>query len=563
MGKSTIVLLLIFFISLQAFAQSDSVQRIDSLKQVLQKPMGKKQRIQTLIAMTEACYGGAPTASIEYVKEAAKLSLEINYPDGLSSAYGWLAFLYEQEGKIKTALDYNFKAFDIAKKIKNKKDQATILNNIAAIYKDQGKIIEALEMHQQSLRINTEIGNKNGIATSYNNIGLIYAGQGKITEALDYYAHALKMSEELENAEGITTALQNIAIVYKDQHEYQKAREYLLRALKINLEAGDKYSIGYTYNSLGLLNDEMGNRTAALDYLNKALAVRREINDSQGMAHSLKNIGNLYKKSGNIGFAENAFKESLGNFEILGDRFGVTVVTNLLGEIMIAKGFSNDAEKYFNRSLQLAQKLGYPLNISDAAKNLQQLYRAQSQWQKALVMNDVYIQMRDSIKNTNNRTAAIRAQFKYDYEKKNRDEKIAKIKKEAHEARTRNIQYASIALGILVFIVLFLLLSHTIVATPKMIQFVGVVTLLIVFEFVNLLLHPFLHDITHHSTLLMLLAMVCLAAVMVPMHHKIEHWATHTLIEKNKKIRLANAKRTIEELEEQPIAIEDANNETS
>lgn len=552
-----IILILVFFLSLPVQAQSDSLQRIDSLAQVLKKPMSDKQRVQSLIAMTEACYAGSPSTSMRYAAEAAQLSEKANYLEGLANAYGWLAFLYEQEGKIKTALDYNYKALAISEKTKNKKDQSTILNNVAAIYKDQGKIIEALNVHQQSLKIKKAIGDKGGIATSYNNIGLIYAGQGKIAEALDYYSHALKIEEELQNPEGITTGLENIAVVYKDQHEYGKAKEYLLRSLKINSENGNKYSIGYTFNSLGSLYAEMGNRTAALSYFSKALDVRREIDDKQGIAHSLKNIGNIHKNAGNIGYAENAFKESLGNFEDLGDQFGLAVVTNLLGEVMVVKGHADEAEKYFNRSLQLAQKLGYPMNIGDAAKNLQQLYRGKGLWKQALAMNDVYIQMRDSIQNSNHRTAAIRAQFKYDYEKKIRDEKIAKAKKEAEEARTRNIQYALIALGILVFIALFLLLSHTIVATPKMIQFVGIVTLLIVFEFINLLLHPFLHEITYHSTVLMLLAMVCIAAVLVPMHHKIEKWATGALIEKNKKIRLANAKRTIQELEEQPVTIEE------
>ncbi|RZJ30945.1 MAG: hypothetical protein EOO48_03515 [Flavobacterium sp.] len=179
-------------------------------------------------------------------------------------------------------------------------------------------------------------------------------------------------------------------------------------------------------------------------------------------------------------------------------------------------------------------------------------------------MNDVYIQMRDSTNSMNNRTAAIRAQFKYDFEKKIRDEKIAKAKEIAAEERAQNIQYALIALAILVIVALFLLVSHTIIATPKMIRFVGVITLLVVFEFINLVLHPFLHEITHHSTVLMLLVMVCIASLLVPMHHKIEHWATSTLIEKNKKIRLANAKRTIEELEEnQPDLKEIAENPNS
>jgi len=43
--------------------------------------------------------------------------------------------------------------------------------------------------------------------------------------------------------------------------------------------------------------------------------------------------------------------------------------------------------------------------------------------------------------------------------------------------------------------------------------------------------------------------LVCIAALLVPLHHKLEKWATHKLVEKNKQIRLAAAKKTIEELE--------------
>ena len=82
-----------------------------------------------------------------------------------------------------------------------------------------------------------------------------------------------------------------------------------------------------------------------------------------------------------------------------------------------------------------------------------------------------------------------------------------------------------------------------------MIEFLGVVALLIVFEFLNLLLHPFLESITHHSPVLMLLALVCIAALLVPLHHKLEKWATTKLVEKNKLVRLAAAKKTIEKLE--------------
>jgi len=49
---------------------------------------------------------------------------------------------------------------------------------------------------------------------------------------------------------------------------------------------------------------------------------------------------------------------------------------------------------------------------------------------------------------------------------------------------------------------------------------------------------------------LMLLGLVCIAALLVPLHHRLEKWATHILVEKNKQIRLAAAKKTIAKLEQ-------------
>ena len=106
-------------------------------------------------------------------------------------------------------------------------------------------------------------------------------------------------------------------------------------------------------------------------------------------------------------------------------------------------------------------------------------------------------------------------------------------------------------MGIIILLSLYLLLSRSFITNTKLIEFFGVVALLIVFEFLNLLLHPFLERITHHSPLLMLLALVCIAALLVPLHHKVEHLATKKLVEKNKAIRLAAAKKTIEQLEKE------------
>jgi len=62
------------------------------------------------------------------------------------------------------------------------------------------------------------------------------------------------------------------------------------------------------------------------------------------------------------------------------------------------------------------------------------------------------------------------------------------------------------------------------------------------------MIHPFLES-THHSPVLMLLCLVALASLLIPLHHKLEHFIKHKLTEKNKAIRIAAAKKTLEELD--------------
>jgi len=121
---------------------------------------------------------------------------------------------------------------------------------------------------------------------------------------------------------------------------------------------------------------------------------------------------------------------------------------------------------------------------------------------------------------------------------------------EENERRKENIQYALMALAIVSLLIVYLILSRSFITNERVIEFFGVVALLLIFEFLNLLLHPFLESVTNHTPAIMLLALVGVAAILVPLHHSLEKWLTHKLVEKNKQIRLAAAKKTIQQLEE-------------
>ena len=135
------------------------------------------------------------------------------------------------------------------------------------------------------------------------------------------------------------------------------------------------------------------------------------------------------------------------------------------------------------------------------------------------------------------------------FDETQRENELAEKEKKDAEERKQNIEYALIALGIIIFIILFLLLSRTVIVNERLISFFAILGLLVVFEFINLLIHPWLAHFTHESPVLMLLALVLIAALLIPLHHRLEHWIKRKMIEKNKIIRLTAAKKTIAKLE--------------
>jgi hypothetical protein len=60
----------------------------------------------------------------------------------------------------------------------------------------------------------------------------------------------------------------------------------------------------------------------------------------------------------------------------------------------------------------------------------------------------------------------------------------------------------------------------------------GLIVLLLLFEFVSLYIHPFIEKWTHHTPVFMMIILVSIAALLVPLHHKMEKWVKEKLAHK-------------------------------
>lgn len=420
------------FLLISTTVLAEEIQTLDSLNALIQDgAINDTLKVEAYIHLASLHLDASPDKSMENCKQAYAFSSKINYSKGILKACGWIAYLYEQFGEIDSAIYYNQKALVLAKKLSKLNDQAAIINNLAAIYKNQGKIDQALLLHQQGLKLRLLLKDKSGVATVFNNRALIFSNQGKIPLALNDFSLALRMYELLNDWDGVATVLQNIGAVYKEQNDYAKALEYYKRALAINIQSGDNYSIAYSYGAIGNLFEKKLELDSALTYHHKSMTIRKSIDDKQGLSYSLLNIGRVQNLLGNTDTAQSYFEQSLRGFESLGDKWGMASVTNLLGGLFLKIGALKPAENYLLRSMKLSRELGYPTEIRNAAGNLQLLYRHQNNWLEALRMNDLYIEMRDSVLNDNNRKAYLTNQFQYDYSLKENLLKSEQEKKDA------------------------------------------------------------------------------------------------------------------------------------
>ncbi|RYY61912.1 MAG: hypothetical protein EOO05_04710 [Chitinophagaceae bacterium] len=106
--------------------------------------------------------------------------------------------------------------------------------------------------------------------------------------------------------------------------------------------------------------------------------------------------------------------------------------------------------------------------------------------------------------------------------------------------------YSIISLAIILLLLGYLLLVRRLVTDPRIFRFASLAALLLVFGLLHTLLYPAMLTVTGNSQVFMGVGLLLLISVLVPIHYKMEKWATAKLERKNKRIRLASARKTIE-----------------
>jgi len=414
-----------------------------------------------------------------------------------------------------------------------------------AYYYQDSRPDSLLFYSKQLLEEANHIKDQRMISIAYASIGQHGYVTGNYSLALQWLFKSLQLAENINDSNRIANTHNLIGNTYKEYGDYKRAIPHYQKCKKIAELSNDlRMNDMFGSMNLGEVYALMGVTDSALFYSQQAysLAVKYQ---SRWIGSALMCLGYTQFLLNNKNLSLEYFREGLHSYhENFGNSRYLSIGYLAMAGIFKKYGQADSAIYFARMALDVAQKVPYLKRVGAAGKFLSVIYDSLHLTDSAFVYQKLFLSINDSLNNQSKITSFENQTFLEQVRQQEKEQAQEKLKKD----RKQNIQYAFIAVGIITFVILFLLLSHSIIVNERIISFLGILGLLVVFEFINLLIHPTLAAYTHESPVLMLLALVIIASLLIPLHHRLEKWIKEKMTKKNTRIRLEAARKTVEKL---------------
>jgi len=445
--------------------------------------------------------------------------------------------------RCQTIPDSLLRKYDTAKTFKEK-------GQVLSIYIPslKGTPPEQLKILFPMLSYFTNKKDQAGIGYTQLYMGILFVKSSDPNEALKYGISALKIFEEVQDTFALLKTYTVIGNSYLSSGNFEES----LSDFKQGLPAArifDPHYYSIYLNGIADCYNGLQLPDSAMPYIQEALRIAYQRKDSASISSCLSAMGDMYISTGQNEIARPFFRQSISylkNTNSFYYMYRASLGSNLN---RIAQSFFNTAQ--YDSSLAYARQAlqyDYPDFLIFAQYSYELIYNNFDKENKKDSSNKYFrlaTEIRDSVLSLE-KSKNIQAQH---YREEIRQHEAETQKADLAARHRQNIENALIAIGILSFTLLFLLMSRSFITSERLIRFLCVLALLLVFEFINILIHSYLEELTNHSQVLILGILVGIAALLIPLHHRLEKWVVFRLIRKNKEVRLAAARATIQKLD--------------
>ncbi len=220
-----IVFILLLVLSFgKSYGQANE-KSLDSLKSGLINSVDslKPQFYKELIS--GYAYIDRDSASL-YAQRYYEFETERKDEPGIATALYLIGNLHYDRGAYETALSYNQKALENARRLKDIKLLSRIYLNQGSIYDAMGIKDSAITNYLTSISLFEALNDQINVAYLQINVGLSFKSLGQLDKAKEYYMSALSLLREEGDQFGIATVSTNLASVYIEDEELDSALVY-------------------------------------------------------------------------------------------------------------------------------------------------------------------------------------------------------------------------------------------------------------------------------------------------------------------------------------------------
>jgi len=384
----------------------------------------------------------------------------------------------------------------------------------------------ALQLAQNALYLAKNFKYTEGQSRSLGILANAFMVIGNYPRALELNLQKLQLEEKRDKPRNLASVLMNIGIIYRYQEEYDHALEYYSKADSVISKNGVedfKYAIAM---NIGDAYDVLNIFDSSYKYYSRSLAIARNLQSEDYIGIAMTGLGHAYRKTGNTTAALLNYRNAVNYLLTASDDDNLCEATLGLATLFQELDQSDSSGYYANLSFSTAKKDGFLSREYDASEFLTQHYKKLNNIDSAFLFAEYSHQVNDSL----NSKAKIRELQILTSNEQFRQRGLEEERRIASERRSQQLQFLLIGIFIPGLFLLTLLLSRQKIHIT-VIKALGILSLLFLFEYLTLWLHPTVAGFTGHKPIFEIMIFVGVAAILIPLHHRAEHWLVDRLIQ--------------------------------
>lgn len=259
-----------------------------------------RPRIDSMIEYSRNLKLKDPGLSLKYARIAYNLADSAGFREQKLNAALEAGARQAFRSNFKEAMEMAIEARELALVLNDRNSYGEALMLLGMIKDSQGRYSESYDFHFEALRIFESTGYQKGIVKAQNGIGSVCYYQGDYKKALLYYNRALDLARKLNDTIQMAGEYSNLGVLFYERGETEKALQYYDSAEQIHLRMGLKTRLAANNISIGYVLIQLGRNEEALNRYQEALRLFSEFDYKHGLAISYLQMSDYYQKTGDI-----------------------------------------------------------------------------------------------------------------------------------------------------------------------------------------------------------------------------------------------------------------------